>query len=133
MAATVSTRWAIMFARSPHRNVAEPNWKTAMMRNSIVTRTLRAARLSASGALALGFGLALVQASAQTSRYPDRPIKILVGFAAGGGTDVVARILAHKLTENLGQAVVVETRPGASGMIAADAAPKAPPDGAILM
>ena len=73
------------------------------MRNWIVTTTLRAARLSAYGALALGFGLALVQASAQTSRYPDRPIKILVGFAAGGGTDVAARILAQKLTENLGQ------------------------------
>ena len=104
-----------------------------MMRNWIVTRTLRAARLSAYGALALAFGLALVQASAQTARYPDRPIKILVGFAAGGGTDVAARILAQKLTENLGQSVLVENRPGASGMIAADAVAKAPPDGATLM
>jgi tripartite-type tricarboxylate transporter receptor subunit TctC len=133
MAAPLSSGAAIIFARSPHRNVAEPNWKTAMMRNWIVTRTLRTARLSAYGALALGLGLALVQASAQTARYPDRPIKILVGFAAGGGTDVAARILAQKLTENLGQSVLVENRPGASGMIAADAVAKAPPDGTTLM
>src|SRR5438067_12282364 len=82
---------------------------------------------------ALALGLALPQVSAQTARLPDRPIKILVGFAAGGGTDVAARILAQKLTENLGQSVLVENRPGASGMIAADAVAKAPPDGATLM
>src|SRR5439155_7364854 len=120
-------------ARSHHRNVAEQNWKAAIMRNWIVTTTLRAARLSAYGALALGLGLALVQASAQTARYPDRPIKILVGFAAGGGTDVAARILAQKLTENLGQSVLVENRPGASGMIAADAVAKSAADGYTLM
>src|SRR5439155_553573 len=120
-------------ARSHHRNVAEQNWKAAIMRNWIVTTTLRAARLSAYGALALGLGLAQVQASAQTARYPDKPIKILVGFAAGGGTDVAARLLAVKLTESLGQSVVVENRAGASGMIAADAVAKSPPDGYTLM
>jgi tripartite-type tricarboxylate transporter receptor subunit TctC len=53
-------------------------------------------------------------------QYPERSIKILVGFAAGGGTDVAARIVAQKLTETIGQSVVVENRPGASGMIAAE-------------
>ena len=72
--------------------------------------------------LLLGLALAidLPAAKGQTTRYPDKPIKIVVGFAAGGGTDVAARILAQKLTERLGQSVVVENRPGASGMIAAE-------------
>jgi tripartite-type tricarboxylate transporter receptor subunit TctC len=84
-------------------------------------------------ALALVVGFALTEGSAQTARLPDRPIKILVGFAAGGGTDVAARILAQKLTESLGQSVLVENRPGASGMIAVEAVAKSPPDGATLM
>jgi tripartite-type tricarboxylate transporter receptor subunit TctC len=87
----------------------------------------------------LGFllGLALASASRagedQTARYPDRSIKILVGFAACGGTDVAARILAQKLTERLGQSVVVENRPGASGMIAAETVAKSAADGYTLM
>jgi tripartite-type tricarboxylate transporter receptor subunit TctC len=87
----------------------------------------------------LGFVLGLALASAsragedQTARYPDRSIKILVGFAAGGGTDVAARILAQKLSERLGQSVVVENRPGASGMIAAEAVAKSAADGYTLM
>jgi len=72
-------------------------------------------------------------AHAQSAKYPDHPVKILVGFAAGGGTDVAARILAQKLTEALGQTVVVENRPGASGMIATDIAARSPPDGYTLM
>jgi tripartite-type tricarboxylate transporter receptor subunit TctC len=67
------------------------------------------------------------------SAYPDRPIKIIVGFAAGGGTDVAARILAQKMSESLGQSVVVENRPGASGLIGADAVAKSPADGYTLM
>ena len=72
-------------------------------------------------------GLPQWQAKQQTARYPDRSIKILVGFAAGGGTDVAARILAQKLTETFGQSVVVRTVParaddrgGNGGEIAAD-------------
>jgi tripartite-type tricarboxylate transporter receptor subunit TctC len=83
--------------------------------------------------LSLTFAAASPAAEDQTARYPDRPIKILVGFAAGGGTDVAARILAQKLTETLGQSVVVENRPGASGMIAAEAAAKSAADGYTLM
>ena len=53
--------------------------------------------------LAIVASLAMAQVNAQPTRYPDKPIKILVGFAAGGGTDVAARLLAVKLTESLGQ------------------------------
>jgi tripartite-type tricarboxylate transporter receptor subunit TctC len=85
--------------------------------------------------LLLGLAVAanLPAANGQTTRYPDKPVKIFVGFAAGGGTDVAARILAQKLTETLGQSVVVENRPGASGMIAAEALAKSAADGYTLM
>jgi tripartite-type tricarboxylate transporter receptor subunit TctC len=84
-------------------------------------------------AVVLAMGAALADGHAQTARYPDKPIKILVGFAAGGGTDVAARILAQKMSEGLGQSVVVENRPGASGMIATEAVARAAPDGYTLL
>jgi tripartite-type tricarboxylate transporter receptor subunit TctC len=87
--------------------------------------------------LGLLFGLALATAlpaaEDEAAHYPERPIKIFVGFSAGGGTDVAARILAQKLTETLGQSVVVENRPGASGMIAAETVAKSAADGYTLM
>jgi tripartite-type tricarboxylate transporter receptor subunit TctC len=82
-------------------------------------------------ALALTCGAGTLRA--QVTGYPDRPIKLLVGFGAGGGTDIVARILASKMSESLGQSVVVENRTGASGMIAAADVAKSPPDGYTLM
>src|ERR1700680_2858968 len=63
----------------------------------------------------------------------SRPIKMIVGFSAGGGTDVVARILAQKMSDTIGQSVVVENRTGASGLIAAEAVAKSPPDGYTIM
>jgi tripartite-type tricarboxylate transporter receptor subunit TctC len=83
--------------------------------------------------LALAAGLPAIEAAAQGAKYPDRPVKMLVGFSAGGGTDVVARILALKMSEGLGQTVVVENRSGASGLIAGEAVAKSAPDGYTLM
>ena len=83
--------------------------------------------------LGLPVAVNLPAANGQTTRYPDKPVKVFVGFAAGGGTDVAARILAQKLTEALGQSVMVENRPGASGMIAAEALAKSAADGYTLM
>jgi tripartite-type tricarboxylate transporter receptor subunit TctC len=86
---------------------------------------------------ASAFALALICAAgaiqAQGASYPDRPIKLLVGFGAGGGTDIVARILAPKMSDSLGQSVIVENRTGASGMIAAADVAKSPPDGYTLL
>lgn len=68
------------------------------------------------------------------AKYPSAPIRMLVGTPAGGTTDVIARLVANRMAETLGQAVVVENRPGASGLIAAEAVAKAPADGyAVLM
>ena len=70
-------------------------------------------------------------ANAQT--YPDHPIRILVGYPAGGGVDIVARLLGEPMKAELGQTIVVENRTGASAMIASGAVAKAPPDGHTLL
>lgn len=78
-------------------------------------------------------GVGLSRAHAQTTPFPSRPIRILVGFAAGGGNDVVARIVAQKLSEGSLGPVLVDNRTGASGLIAADMLAKSAPDGTTLM
>lgn len=65
--------------------------------------------------------------------YPTRPIRMLVGFAPGGGTDTTARALTPKLSERLGQQIIVDNRPGAAGNIATDITTKAPPDGYTIL
>jgi tripartite-type tricarboxylate transporter receptor subunit TctC len=79
-------------------------------------------------AVFLGFAAAV---SAQD--YPSKPIRMVVGFPPGGGTDVVARILAPRMSELLGQPVVIENRPGATGTVAAGQVAKSPPDGYTVM
>ena len=78
---------------------------------------------------ALGFNAG--PALAQT--YPTKPIRIFVPFIAGGAVDTLARMMGAKLSEQLGQPVIVENRPGAGGNIAADAVAKAPPDGYTIL
>jgi tripartite-type tricarboxylate transporter receptor subunit TctC len=74
-----------------------------------------------------------VPAAAQSAdSYPSRPVKILVPYAPGGATDIIARIVAAKLTDSLGQSFVVENRPGATGNVALEALAKAPADGYTL-
>ncbi len=81
--------------------------------------------------LACALAAAAPLAGAQT--YPNKPIRVLVGYAAGGGVDAMARMLAARLPPVLGQQVVVENRAGASGVIAADVVAKSPPDGYTLL
>ncbi|HEY1329810.1 MAG TPA: tripartite tricarboxylate transporter substrate binding protein [Casimicrobiaceae bacterium] len=77
--------------------------------------------------------LALAGAALAADPYPSRPVRILVGANAGGGTDIVARMLAEKFQADLKQPFVVENRPGASNTIAADMTAKAPADGYTLL
>jgi tripartite-type tricarboxylate transporter receptor subunit TctC len=95
-----------------------------------VHNSSRRAHLGAALALTLP---ALAPSIARAQSWPGRPIKLIVGFAPGGGTDIVSRILATKLTEILGQQVLVENRSGAAGTIAADLVAKSAADGYTLL
>jgi tripartite-type tricarboxylate transporter receptor subunit TctC len=83
--------------------------------------------------LAAGFALALAATFAAAQNWPTKPVRIMVGASPGGGTDIIARLLAEKLAETFKQPFVVENRPGASNTIAADITAKAPPDGSTLL
>jgi tripartite-type tricarboxylate transporter receptor subunit TctC len=87
--------------------------------------------LCGGAAAALGLGTGAGLASAQA--WPNKPLRIMVGANAGGGTDILARLLAEKMGPALKQTIVIENRPGASNTIAADIAAKATPDGTTLL
>ena len=89
-------------------------------------------RLAAT-ALALAVLMIPGLAAAQAQAWPDRATRIVVPFAPGGGTDIIARLLAQKLTENLGQSFVVENRAGAGGTVGAEAVARSPANGATLL
>jgi len=75
---------------------------------------------------------ATICAAQSTDSYPQRPVRMVVGYATGGGADALARVVASKLSAVLGQQVIVDNRPGAGATIAADLVAKAPPDGYTL-
>jgi len=84
-------------------------------------------------ALGLVFIGTLLAASASAQPYPNRPIRILVPFAAGGAVDVLTRLLGAKLADGLGQTVIIENRAGAGGNLASDVLAKSPPDGYTIL
>lgn len=93
--------------------------------------TIRTRLLGALGVCTVAAFAAVAPATAQDRM--DKPVKILVGFAPGGTADLIARVVADKLKDSVGQPVIVENRPGAAGRIAADAVKAAAPDGATIM
>ena len=82
--------------------------------------------------IALAFGVAEVHAQSDTS-YPSKPIRMIVPSAPGSGPDIMARAIGQKLTEALGQTIVIDDKPGAGGIIGSEAAAKASPDGYTLI
>ena len=89
--------------------------------------------LLAISAAALAGAFAATPVAAQKLDYPTRPIRLIVGFTPGGSTDLVGRLIGAKLSERLGQQVVIDNRPGASGIIAAEIVSKSQPDGYTLL
>src|SRR6202165_2664142 len=83
----------------------------------------------------LGLLATIAPASAQEdpSKYPSRPIHIIVGFAAGGGHDIIARVFGQKLSESFGQPVIVDNKPGGGAIVATEYVAKSPPDGYTLL
>jgi tripartite-type tricarboxylate transporter receptor subunit TctC len=84
-------------------------------------------------ALVGGVAIAAASSPAEAQNYPTRPIRAIVPFAAGSATDIVARTFADQMSRTLGQAIVIENRPGANGMIGADAVAKAANDGYTIL
>lgn len=80
----------------------------------------------------MGATLLVIAASASAQPYPTKPIRLIVASAPGGAPDILARTVAQKLSDSLGQQVIIDNRPGASGLIGAELAAKAPPDGYTL-
>ena len=100
---------------------------------------MRARRWFLSGGICLGLialtAAPITPAFAQEdpSRYPTRPVHIIVGFSAGGGNDIIARIFGQKLSESLGQPVIVENKPGGGAIVATEYVAKSAPDGYTLL
>lgn len=82
---------------------------------------------------AAGCGAMLVTAAVEAQTYPTKPVRLVVPFSAGGGTDTTARVMSRKIIESWGQQILVDNRPGASGMIGADVVAKAAPDGYTVL
>lgn len=91
-----------------------------------------AALLRGIGALAAA-GLFFMPYAQAATRYPDHTVRLIVGFSAGGATDIIARMVGQKLSQRLGQPIVVENKPGAGGTIATGYVAKAPADGYTLL
>src|SRR5262249_5317058 len=77
--------------------------------------------------------LPVVSRVARAQAYPTRPVRIIVGFAPAGGTDIMARLIGERLSERLGQQFVIENRPGAASNVATEAVVRAAPDGYTLL
>src|SRR4249920_3809892 len=83
--------------------------------------------------LASGAALPLIGTAHAQQTWPTRPIRLVIGYSPGGGNDLIARIVAAKLQDKLGQPIVIDNKPGAQSIVAAEIVAKAAPDGYTLL
>lgn len=102
------------------------------MNTSLYASTISSCRLFAASIILCALTV-LAFATVHAAEWPERPVKLIVGYSPGGGTDVIARLVSTRLSEILGQPVIVENRPGASGKIGALTVVNAKPDGYTLL
>lgn len=110
--------------------------RTTHKSRQFATSTISRAPLNALAcavAMAAALGASVAQADSPAAAYPSKPIRLVVPYAAGGSTDIIGRLLAQKLGDNMGVSVVVDNRPGANGTIGCDLAAKSPADGYTLV
>jgi tripartite-type tricarboxylate transporter receptor subunit TctC len=100
---------------------------------NIREETMRAGRIAVLFCLGLALYVTTARASDEASTYPNRPIRLVVGFTAGGGNDIIARVIGQKLSESLGQPVIVENKPGAGAVVATEYVARSTPDGYTLL
>jgi tripartite-type tricarboxylate transporter receptor subunit TctC len=112
-----------------HDQASNPTWKARIPFSSIS----RGRRGSLVAVFSVASALCFPTAQAQTQPYPNKPVRIVVGFTVGGSTDILARLLAPKLAEALGTSVIIDNRPGANGTIGSDMLAKSAPDGYTIM
>lgn len=113
---------------SAHLRSNAKHGRIIMGRRTLLARRTRTLAVTGMAVFLLGY-----LAPAFSQSYPSRPIRIIVGFPPGGGTDKLARLLSPKLTASLGQSVIVENRPGAGGVVGADLVAKSAPDGHSML
>jgi len=104
-----------------------------MTARTTCVRTGIALTLVFGASLAVAFGRPALAQGDAAAGWPKQPVKIVIGFPPGGGNDILARVYAQKMSERLGQPVVIENKPGASGFIAAEIVARAAPDGYTLL
>ena len=93
----------------------------------------RIAGIALIAGLAISFYAAAQSPASSGAMYPDKPVRVIVPFSPGGGSDITARNMSHKLTEQFGQQFIVDNRPGAGGLVGLDVTVKAAPDGYTIM
>ena len=116
-----------------HQSATACEFSNTVQAPATVTKVVLAAFVLGCLAQASHPATAQTPSDATSLRYPERPIRIIVPFAPGGASDLVARVVGDKLSEAWGKPVVIDNRPGAGGNIAGEAAAKAAPDGYTVL
>jgi tripartite-type tricarboxylate transporter receptor subunit TctC len=134
-AALAASRFVCYNADRRQFNKIEPcNADSGVWEKPLMGRSHLASRRTATGLVALGFlALACPTSGAFALDYPTRPVRFIVGYPAGGSTDIVARLVGQRLSERLGQQFVIENKPGAGNNIGTETVVKADPDGYTVL